>query len=108
MKKYLLLFLPILALASCGKDNKAKEGYEIEYKEIELNGTKGLMVSSIDNKDVSEVTIPKNIEGNDLDVKFIAGSAFYGCENLEKIELPESVFRIGDCSFRNCNKLKQN
>ena len=39
-------------------------------------------------------------------VKFIGDHAFYGCENLKEILIPDDIVSIGDYAFYNCNSLK--
>lgn len=46
------------------------------------------------------------IEGNNL--KIIGDSAFKLCKNLESINIPESVKKIGAYAFFGCKKLEQN
>ncbi len=38
-------------------------------------------------------------------VEYIGDSAFYGCSNLETINLPDTITTIGNECFRNCTKL---
>jgi hypothetical protein len=40
-------------------------------------------------------------------LKYIKGSAFEGCTNLEEINIPESVTFIGDSAFADCVSLKE-
>ncbi len=40
-------------------------------------------------------------------VKFIAGGAFAGADNLEKIELPRGVFSVEEYAFKGCRHLKE-
>lgn len=39
-------------------------------------------------------------------VKIVGNMAFYGCENLEQIELPDSLVNLGNMAFYDCKKLK--
>ena len=39
-------------------------------------------------------------------MKSIGDYAFYGCENLKEIVIPDSVKRIGDSAFDDCKNLK--
>ncbi len=49
------------------------------------------------------VNIPSTI--NDIDVRSIGDTAFFGCSNLTSITIPSSVISIGDSAFENCNSL---
>lgn len=40
-------------------------------------------------------------------VKVIGSSAFYGCHNLENVNIPDGVREIGDVAFVNCRNLKK-
>jgi hypothetical protein len=40
-------------------------------------------------------------------VRQIAAGAFYGCERLEQVMLPENLTSIGDFAFMNCERLKE-
>ena len=53
---------------------------------------------------VGEVEIPATYEG--LPVTSIGHSAFYFCDNLTSITIPESVTSIGDHAFDGCTSLK--
>ena len=50
-----------------------------------------------------DVQIPKYIENKK--VTSIGDSAFYFCEALENIVIPNSVTSVGDCAFLNCESL---
>ena len=52
----------------------------------------------IDNKEVTEVTIPS-------DVAKIKGYAFYYCSSLTSVTIPNSVTEIGDYAFFCCSSL---
>ena len=49
------------------------------------------------------VTIPVQIDG--LPVTSIGAAAFWGCENLTEITIPDSVKSIGNSAFRDCKSL---
>lgn len=48
-------------------------------------------------------TIPDKI--NNLSVVCIGYMAFYGCDGLTEITLPNSVTNIGECAFNNCHNM---
>ena len=39
-----------------------------------------------------------------VEVKRIGSQAFYGCESLSSVIIPETTFIIGAASFSNCTK----
>ncbi|OQB15962.1 MAG: Fibronectin type III domain protein [Firmicutes bacterium ADurb.Bin193] len=51
----------------------------------------------------AEVTIPKTIEG--VTVTAIANDAFYNCDTLFTVNIPDSITYIGDWAFEDCNNL---
>ncbi len=55
------------------------------------------------NCDYENVVIPSTHNG--LPVKTIGEKAFYGCENLKSIIIPESVTKIADNAFYDCESL---
>ena len=85
-------------------------------KEIEYRGTinqyaNSLYLNSFIGKDVitndgrlSDLTYlnPSNLSG----ITKIGESAFYGCTNLEKVEIPTNIIKIGANVFIKCPKLK--
>lgn len=50
-------------------------------------------------KDLSEISFHKNVE-------YIGRKAFYGCDNLEIVDIPESVKKIGCSAFKYNEKIK--
>lgn len=52
----------------------------------------------------SDQTLTKHITVPDT-VKKIDDLTFYGCENIETIDLPEGLVDIGDCAFTLCHSL---
>ena len=55
------------------------------------------------------VTIPQTIyyNGSTYQVKKIGEKAFYGCEYLYKVVIPDGVDRIEDSAFENCTNLNE-
>ena len=58
---------------------------------------------------LTEVIIPETvtINGKEYTVTSVADRAFYGCNELESIEMPDSVEDIGIFTFNDCEKLKK-
>ena len=52
----------------------------------------------------TDVVIPS--EYNGLPVTSIGESAFYGCDGLKSVVIPDSVTSIGSAAFDDCRKLK--
>ena len=55
--------------------------------------------------DNTEIIIPEYSPDGDI-VTTIASYVFYGCDNLEYVEIPASVTMIGDSAFYNCYNLR--
>ena len=54
-------------------------------------------------KTLSDIVIPTTING--ISVTGIGYEAFYNCDSLTSIEIPNSVTSIGDEAFYNCSSL---
>ena len=124
MKKILIsiiLFAILLSLVSCTGDNmnvhyeyrlnddlksySIKNALLLISTEVVIPSThNGLPVTNIDDKAfygcdlLKSVVIPNS-------VKSIGKFAFAYCNNLTSIEIPDSVTNIGDYAFKNCNLL---
>lgn len=73
---------------------------ELEYTLLS-DGTYAVSVGEIAGK--SEIVIPATYEGKA--VTAIKESAFYGCESLTSITIPESITDIGPYAFSGCSGL---
>ena len=93
-----------LLLASCGNANSAEVqntrfADDFKYKTYdsytEISGYTGVG---------GNVKIPDKIDS--LPVKSIASEAFYSCETLTSITIPQTVETIGEKAFYNCSSLE--
>lgn len=89
----------------CAYDFKAEtpDGVVIYY---DING-KDATVTSGDKEYAGDVKIPSKVEhaGVAYDITAIGQDAFFKCENLKSIFIPECVTSIGDRAFCGCNGL---
>lgn len=56
-------------------------------------------------RNLQTISIPSKING--IPVTSIAESVFYSCENLEEIEMPDTIASIGEGAFAYCKSLKR-
>ena len=85
-----------------------KEG-GISYSFYYLDNGRTLFVSrDIDNPYSGSITIPAYVihEGYKYPVTAIGQEAFYECENLVSVTIPNSVTSIGLAAFTSCTRLK--
>lgn len=85
-----------------------KEG-GISYSFYYLDNGRTLFVSrDIDNPYSGSITIPAYVihEGYKYPVTAIGQEAFYECENLVSVTIPNSVTSIGLAAFASCTRLK--
>ena len=77
--------------------------YKLEFS-LSLDETCYVVIGCefIDDNDCN-IIIPTSYNG--LPVKAIAGDAFYGCETLKSIVIPETIVAIGDWAFSECISL---
>lgn len=78
-------------------DNTAEEGYK--YKELD-DGT--LEITGYTGAE-TELVIPAEIDGKSVTV--IGEDAFFECESLVRLELPETVTELAEFSFAECGNL---
>ena len=79
-----------------------KEGQEVAVAQYDNDSNNNNI-----NKYSGDIVIPQNVEyGNVIyNVTSIGEYAFYDCENLTSIEIPNSVTSIGDDAFTFCRSL---
>ena len=73
-----------------------------DYKYVLLeDGT--AQISAWRIRDESELEVPSSLDG--YEVSSIGERAFYNCDSLSSITLPDGLESIGDEAFRECNSL---
>lgn len=103
LKKSLIIFLTISLLLSLvtftgATDSTLKVGvlsYEISGEEI--------IITDCDDSVSGEVIIPAEIDSKP--VTCIGAMAFYRCQSIESVVIPDSVLVIGDRAFVGCYQL---
>lgn len=66
------------------------------------------VANSYSNEYFGNITIPESVEykGSKYKVTSIGNGAFYGCNGLTSVIIPDNVTSIGDIAFWNCSGLK--
>ena len=94
----IMAFLFILgSIITAGAEETVFDGLEYSIKD-------GYVTITSYTGTASELVIPDRIQGNS--VVSIGDDAFYGCNNLETITIPDSVLYIEDQAFGACKNLK--
>ena len=113
-KQLLLLAMILLPLVASAHDIEVQnaDGKTIYYNYIndgtELEVTfRGSKYDSYSNEYQGNVAIPEEVTymNRTRKVTSIGYKAFYRCEGLTSITIPNSVTSIGEYAFRNCSKL---
>ena len=120
MKRRLLVIMLVLLLAtvacflaSCGDDEGEKASEENGDSEKESQGLEYTLsddgtyyaVTGIGTCTDTRVVIPKEYEGKP--VKEIGERAFYFCESIEKITIPDCVQTLGEGAFYGCASITE-
>lgn len=90
-------------ICSCGQVKDEKDENLIYQLS---NDKKYYIVSEIKDKNLNKIVIPETYNG--LPVKEIKNKVFYEYYNLENIEIPNSIIKIGEDNFITCGKLIYN
>ncbi len=84
--------------------NQTKKEVAVTYRYIEFNGS---YIIEYKNDYKGDVKIPSSVyyNGRGYKVTSISDYAFYGCDSLTSISIPENVARFGTHAFYGCNSL---
>ena len=108
MKKTLLLLLTILLPMVASAYDACVDGiyYDLEY-DYGLGYIRATVTHHESLKYSGEVVIPSSITyaGITYSVDFIGDQAFYNCENLTSVTIPNTVWIIGYQAFCGCTGL---
>jgi len=94
----LLTILMAVLLSSCGGETSSRD-----FEMAIINGDQIEITKYVGEQ--KNVTIPSEVDGKA--VTSIGKNAFWGCEEITSIKIPEGVTNIGTSAFFNCMKLKQ-
>ena len=107
MKKFSILFLllaifvAMTVLVSCNSETPTDEDCFIFYPLDD--GTYAVECDSTLVQYLTKIVIPENHKGKK--VSTIVNRAFFGCDNVKTIVIPNSVTTIGDYAFYECSNL---
>ena len=91
-------------------ENRYRKYDLLEYADEKPNyGEPYAKIVSINDIDITEITIPKTVEidGVELNVKEIGECAFANCKYLQSVEFPQMTsIKIGEKAFYACSSLK--
>lgn len=92
----------------CGYQKQFVQG-QLSYTAIKYDdSTKAVVSVKAAGEGISgDIVIPETVEddGVQYTVVRVESGAFYGCENISSVSVPESVNYIGDSAFYNCTSL---
>ena len=108
----MITMLPLSAVTAFAEDTSTEyeatiDGYEYFYKVNE--GGKTVTITRFFALDVSHshyADIPETLGDGNYTVTAIGKNAFFNCQALAKVTIPQSVASIGKQAFRECRQLK--
>ena len=101
----------VCSLAACGgheSDETKKPSFSLpptQGLEYELIGGTEYAVSGIGTATETKIVIPEEYHG--LPVTMIQTGAFFGCDELISVTIPDSITEIGQMAFENCTGLME-
>ncbi len=106
MKKIISVLLTIAlvfcVISSCFVITYA-QSFTQDYYTYEIIGTTA-KITNVDKKISPDVVVPQYLGG--FEVTAIGNSAFFDCEDMISVTIPDSVTQIGTQLFQNCQKLE--
>ena len=89
---------------SCGEvRNIVGTTFVLDGVEYQIKNNSALSVIRYSDESIQEITIPSKVYG--VNVTSIGNRAFYGCNSLKSITIPDTVKSIGSYAFRNCTSV---
>ena len=116
IKLFVSLGVIVLIIASipisCGVSScvKEKQAQQAQQDMAARNGCKLTLldgyyaVSGLEDKSIEKLEILSTYKGKP--VKYILQDAFYNCDNLKSVTIPDSITGIGESAFEDCDNLK--
>ena len=106
--KRLIRKILVFAFLLCVTLNAFSYDFEVDGIYYNYNAEDQTAIVTGGTRYVGNIIIPEyvSINGRSIKVTSIGGSAFYSCENLETVKLPESIISIGAGAFCDCANLR--
>ena len=89
---------------SIGKEARIFDATLVESLAFTLKSDNTYEVSSIGTSSDTDIVIPSEVDG--INVTSIGNYAFYYCDSLTSVIIPDSITSIGDYAFHSCTSLK--
>ena len=92
----------------CKNNNKDENGYEYAVIDgISYSLKDGIAMVIVQPTNITVANIPTKItyKNNEYSVTGIEDKAFYYCDNLTSINIPDSITSVGESAFKGCRSL---
>lgn len=109
IKRFALLSL-VLLCASLTFAQMTTETIDGLCYKISKGGKKATLIASEGQPYAGRIIVPEKItasDGNEYPVVAFADECFLGCSDLESVQIPNSVTKLGERCFMNCSSLTE-
>ena len=90
------------------QEGDVKDGFDGVFNYVYATESKVAKIVKGNYESLLNVTIPSSVtlDGVELTVNSIGSEAFYGCEQIETLIVPQGIETIGRSAFSGCSKMK--
>lgn len=109
LKRFALLSL-VLCCASLTFAQMTTETIDGLCYKISKGGKKATLIANEEQPYAGRIIVPEKItasDGNEYPVVAFADECFLGCGDLESVQIPNSVTKLGERCFMNCSSLAE-
>lgn len=106
MKKHLITPLVLMAMAVTANADNGRN-VQIDGIKYHISNHSATVIKYTGSKYSGDIVIPETIQcdGENIVVRTIGEEAFYECDGITSVTLPESIDSIGICAFWGCTGL---